>query len=132
MSGWPGVNPHKLIANRLATYPEVTALVPASKQHPGIAPQNETVPFIVWHQISGERDRTMDGPSGLARPRCQIDIDTTSPPTGYGEGDRIAIAVRHALNGYENLALEGERSGYDADTQRWSISHDYMGLLPED
>ena len=130
---YTAVNPHKLVAQRLATYPEVTALVPPSQQSPGGVPQNAPMPFITWNQVSDDSDRTLDGASGLKTPRMQIDIYTRFPVTGYGQADQIAIAVRHALEDYEGLRYAGRNGPFpEYDTQLWHVTQDFQGLLIED
>ena len=127
------VNPKKLVAQRLQSFPELNALVPATQIHPGWLPQNAVMPAIVTDKIDDARDRTLDGASGLGRPRMQIDIYTDgTTAAGYGEADRIAIAVRHALEDYAGLGHVGERPGFEDETQRCRISQDYQGLLIEE
>jgi len=73
----------------------VAALV-MDRVYPIVTPQGAELPAVVYQRISGPRDETMDGPSGLASPRYQF----SCIGRGYGEMVAVAEAVRRALDGF--------------------------------
>ena len=50
----------------------VSALV-GNRIHPLVLPRKPTYPALVYQRVSGERVRSLSGPSGRVRPRVQID-----------------------------------------------------------
>jgi hypothetical protein len=83
----------------------VAALV-AGRVYPLQAPQNATAPFIVYQRISSRRVRSVDGPSGLAQPRIQVDAYAAT----YAGAKALASAIRTALDGYRGT-VAGVRVG---------------------
>jgi len=76
----------------------VTALV-GSRIYPLKLPQAATYPAITYQRVSGDRIRSLDGPSGLADPRIQLDLwDKT-----YSGVKALADTVRGALDGFRGL-----------------------------
>jgi len=61
------------------------------------APPARTKPYIIFEQISGPRDQTFDGPSGLTTVNIQINSFSTT----YAECRSIADAVRRKMDGFE-------------------------------
>ncbi len=68
----------------------------ATRVYPGLAPQEATLPYVVYDRISTPRVRSLDGTSDLAHPRHQI----TSWATTYAGAKALATAVRNALDDY--------------------------------
>lgn len=122
------------IADRLTTDATVASLV-ATRVFPEILPQDPTYPAIAYQRITTQRVRSMDGPSGLSRPRIQIDCYAAA----YAQAKALADAVRLALDGkrfsYAGLDvqaafLEDERDqeaseGRDIDDER-RVSLDFF------
>ncbi len=79
---------------------DVAALV-AGRVHWVRSPQGAASPRIVLYRISGLRDMTMQGPSGLVASRVQVDCIGTS----YGSAKAVARAVEDCLSGYSGQAL---------------------------
>jgi hypothetical protein len=73
----------------------VAALI-GTRIYPNQVPQKSAMPAITYQQISGARDYTLDGPSGMTSPRFQINCWAKT----YIEVCRLANAVRKRLNGY--------------------------------
>jgi len=73
----------------------VSALV-GDRCYPNSAPQNSTLPYIVYTVISDVRVQSMTGLSGLASPRIQFDCFAST----YGGAKAVAEAVKVALAGY--------------------------------
>lgn len=68
------------------------------------APSTRDKPFVIYSQISGPRDQTFDGPSGLAT----IHIQLNSFAATYLEARTIADVIRRKLDGFEGtVSLTG-------------------------
>lgn len=68
------------------------------------APPTVTYPYVIYEQISGPRDQTFDGPSGLATIRVQINAFATT----YLESRTVADVIRRKLDGFEGtVSLTG-------------------------
>lgn len=120
------------------------ALVKHLTEHAGLAsvlggrvfpkhrPQQPAYPAIVYHRISGPREHSHDGASGLAHPRFQFDCYA---PTYAGAKD-LSERVRAALDGYRGLMggsvdvngafLEDDDDGYDDDLQVYWWRQDFI------
>ena len=93
--------------------------------YPKRMPQNPTYPTIVYHRISGAREHSHDGSSGLAHPRFQLDLWAKT----HIAAKDLAEKVRAALDGYKGVMggvggvdvngvfLEDDDDGYDDDLQ---------------
>jgi len=91
----------------------VSALV-GRRVFPAPAPQDTAWPFVTWQRISGLRDQTLDGPSGMALPVFQIDIwcdsrEQLQGASSYMPARAIADAVRRLLDGYTGM-IGGNRA----------------------
>lgn len=93
---------------------DVEAIV-GLKVYPNRAGENAEAPFIVFQRISGERVHSLSGPSGLARPRYQIDAYAAA----YEDAVALGDAVRAAIDGYRetvgDLQIQGVLSESDQD-----------------
>lgn len=76
----------------------VTALV-ADRIHFGKAPQDVASPYIVISKISGPREKSHDGPVGLAHPRFQLSAFAIT----YGVAKAVIAALQAALDGYKGM-----------------------------
>lgn len=83
------------------------ALLVGTRIHWGHSPQGTAYPRIVLYRISGLRDMTMQGPSGLVSSRVQVDCLGIS----YGNAKTIARAVEARLSGYSGTSLNIELQG---------------------
>lgn len=86
----------KAIVSVLRNNGNVAGLV-GTRIYPHEIPQSASVPAITYKQTSGERDHTMDGPSGFASPEYEI----TCWDDSYGTPRVLARYVRTALDGYK-------------------------------
>lgn len=101
--------------------------------------QGEVRDSIVYHRISGQGDRHMQGPSGITRPRIQIDCWSQDADAAAS----LARAVKASLDGFKGTVAYGsnspqdsvevlgvffdsERDDYDADGKLYLVSHDYL------
>jgi len=65
--------------------------------YPVMLPQNPVYPLILYTKISGMRDHHLNGSSGKAHPRFQIDAWGET----YAQAKSLAGAIRDALDSYE-------------------------------
>ena len=73
--------------------PDVVKLV-GNRIFPIFVPKKRKLPAITYQQISGPRDNTMDGASGLVNARYQINCWSRT----YKGADELAEEVRDALS----------------------------------
>lgn len=66
-------------------------------------PQGASLPAVVLHRISGVRDYSMDGATGLVDSRVQADCWAYT----YKDSVRLSRAVRDALSGYRSGDTQG-------------------------
>lgn len=87
----------------------VAALVGSSRVYPGILPQGVTATSVVQNLISEDTDYHMQGASGLAAARIQID--------GWAQGQDAAVALANAvkdrLSGFSGTVSFGSNSPQD-------------------
>ena len=115
--------------------PQISAMVGGVRVHHLTLPQGQREPSIVYQRITGLGDHHMQGPSGLTRPRFQIDAYAQTPD----DATRLADLVKARLDGYrgpmtagsETVAVQGvffdtERELYDGDLELYRISRDYL------
>lgn len=114
----------------LTTTPSIAAKV-ADRVYPKQLPQDPTTPAIVYHRISGPREHSHDGSSGLAHPRFQLDMYAGS----YLEAKALADAVRVAIDGYKGtvegveiqaIFLENDDDGHDDELKVYWFQADYI------
>lgn len=115
------------------------AAVVGTRVTPVRMPQGNKETSIVYLRVSGVGDRTMSGPTRIARPRFQIDCWAAAP----GIANNLADLVKERLDGYQGawtygtdsppasvdvlgVFFENERDGYDADNEMYSVSRDYF------
>jgi hypothetical protein len=65
-------------------------------------PRNVTLPALTYMKVSGPRDQTQEGPSGLVAARVQV----SSWGATYGAAKTLSNAVRLALDGYRGTTLD--------------------------
>lgn len=102
-------------------------------------PQGETRDSIVYSKISGLGDHHMQGPSGLARPRIQID----SWAKEIDDAVTLSGLVKERIDGFRGSILWGEdspaeavvvlgiffesdREDYDDTAKLYRVSQDYF------
>ena len=82
----------------------VAALV-SDRIFPQLMKEGTTLPAITFQFISGFRQLVLQGKSGYARPRIQVDCWALSedPAGGYDKAKAVANAVRLALDGFAGV-----------------------------
>lgn len=92
------------------------------KCYPMRLPQGITLPATMYRRISGQRIRSVEGPSGLSRPRIEINAYSQS----YTEAKELAAEIRQLLDGFrgmmgagsmvENIIIDNDQDALDDDT----------------
>jgi len=111
----------------------LTALV-GDRIYPIILPQKISFPAVTYQRISGIREYSQSGPSGLAHPRFQFSCWAKK----YQEAKAIAEQVRLALDGYKGMMggpdgvrvdavyIEDDHDIYDPETKIYHIALDVV------
>jgi hypothetical protein len=88
-------------------------------------------PSLVLARVSGLGDHTMDGPSGLARPRYQIDAWAQTTDAAAS----LADLVKERIDGYRGMMgevnvkgvfFDTEREDFDGVAKLYRMSRDYF------
>jgi hypothetical protein len=100
----------------------VTTLV-STRLYVGYAPENATLPYVVYSLVGTDRLATLPSVGDPARKRMQIECVGTT----YASAETVAAAVITALtqNGYQQSAY----SLYDDITQRHSFLVDWSFIV---
>jgi hypothetical protein len=110
-------------------------VIVSGRVFPMVLPQGERRASIVYNRISGDGDHTMDGATGLARPRYQIDCWAADPD----QAAALSNLVKSRIDGYrgtmgsgadqvtvQGVFLANEGDGYDADSKLYRDRRDYF------
>ena len=96
-----------------------------------ILPQGATYPAISITKISGIRDNDLEGPTGFANPRIQVDCWAQT----YTQLASLAAAVRKALSGHvggddgisvRSVILNNETDFYEDTPKAFRKSLDFL------
>ncbi len=98
----------------LAAAAGVTALV-STRIYPGLAPENATVPYVLYSLSNTERLHTLLGSGDDARYQMQIDCVANTYPSGKAVAEAVVAALQG--NGYQQFTYDL----YDDVTQRHSM-----------
>lgn len=106
-----------------------------SRIFPVVLPAGVKKTSIVYTKISGQGDYTMQGASGYAAPRYQIDAYAPTVPAAAA----LANFVKDAFDGFtgaigtgansvfvQGVFCAGEREGYDGTVEMFFVSRDYF------
>jgi hypothetical protein len=118
----------------------VSSAVGAGRVYPAVLPQGITADSIVYQRISDVGDVMNDGPSGLARPRIQVD---SWSKTSDG-ANALALLVKNRLDGYrgvmgsggsainvQGVFFDSARDDYDSTALMHRVSQDYFLVYEE-
>lgn len=106
---------------------------------PTVLKQGEVRSSIVYTRVSGQGDHWMHGPTGLNRPRFQIDCWSLTPAIA----NTLSNLVKERLDGYRGpmpygsnspqdfVTVQGvfftdEREDFDAATKLFRVSRDFF------
>ncbi len=111
------------------------AAIVAARVYSAPAPQDAAMPFVTYQKLTGERVRSLTGPSGLALPSYQIDCWSDDQQLGgsYSQAKALAQAVRRALDGYigrwsgldVRISLLDERDSPEDVARALHVTQDY-------
>jgi hypothetical protein len=87
------------LAARLAAFSGLAALV-GTRIYARKLPQGPTYPAVTYYRVSGMREESLSGASGLAHPRYTV----TAWATTYAGAQAVAEQVRLALECYRDTA----------------------------
>ena len=106
-----------------------------TRVYPQFLPQNTQSDSIVYQKVSDVGDHTLEGPTGLARPRMQIDAWSR---TNNG-ANALALLIKERLDGYQGtmgaggdqvtvqgVFFESARDLYDDSAKLHRVSADYF------
>lgn len=120
---------HYLLKNNAGVSAVVSARI-----YPTVAPQNVTLPCVVYQRISGVREHTHDAIGDLARPRFQFAAIATT----YSAAKLLANAVRVAIDNYagtvlgvriDSVLVQNEIDGYNLATDTTSTYMTYVDAI---
>jgi hypothetical protein len=109
----------------------ISTAVGGTRIYPTVLKQGIRDPSIVYNRITGLGNWTTTGPSGLTRPRFQIDCYATTSD----QAEALADLVKARLDGYRGLMgsvmvqgvfFDTERDDYQADAELYRTSRDYF------
>ena len=102
-----------------------------TRVYPVALPQSPQYPLILYTKITGMRDHHLQGPSGHAHPRFQIEAWAKT----YTEAKTLADAIREALDGYSGTAagtkigsclIESEQDIYESEVEAFRVIMDFF------
>lgn len=120
---------HYLLKNNAGVSALVTARI-----YPTVAPQNVTLPAIVYQRISGVREHTHDSAGDLARPRFQF----AALATTYSAAKALANAIRVCIDNYagtvlgvriDSIQVQNEIDGFNLATDSTSTYTTYVDAV---
>ena len=85
-----------MIETGLKSFLTSAATSAAGRIYPLVLPQAPVLPAMTYQRVSGNRVKSLSGPSGLAHPRFQIDCWGAT----YNEAKTLAQEVRRVIDGY--------------------------------
>lgn len=120
------------------------AAIVGTRVYPVILPQGVTTSSIVYKRISNIGDWHMQGPSGIGRPRIQIDCWSQDADVAANLG----LLVKQRLDGYRGTMLWGEdspeegiiiqgiffdqdRDLYENELKMFAVSSDFLVWVSE-
>jgi hypothetical protein len=114
----------------------VSNLVGGSRIYPGVLPQGQRSPSLVYNRISGVFPFELDGSGGIVQNLIQIDAIADSSDTA----SNLANAVHDALNGFrgtvatvefKGIFQTNERDIFDSAVQLHRVSRDFSTWFVE-
>lgn len=123
--------------------PAVSSAVGGVRIYPLVLPQGQKLASIVYSRVSGQGDHHMQGPSGLTRPRFQIDAWAESLDAAVV----LADLVKERIDGFrgvmpntgspsddvnvQGVFFDTEREDFQPDIKMSRMSRDYIVWFEE-
>lgn len=123
--------------------PGIAAAVGGARIYPVRLPQGQRDRSLVYTIVSGVGDNHMAGPSGLARPRIQIDAWAPLIDAAHA----LANLVKERIDGYrgpmtsdesppvavdvQGVFIANEREDYQPDIELYRVGRDYLFFFGE-
>ena len=89
----------KAMRARLVSDATITGLV-GTRVYPGKAPQDVTLPYVVYSRVSTTRTPTLNGPTNVPETRIQLDVIANS----QASAEQVATALRNRLDGFTGVS----------------------------
>ena len=105
-------------------------LLVEARVYPEVLPQSPTLPAVVFSEVAGSEDYALDGPTGTAARRVQVDAWAKT----RAEATALGAAVAALLSGHAGAAgglevqgmfLLSERWDFESETALYRTSQDY-------
>lgn len=104
-----------------SVYTALTSLV-GGRVHPSVAPDQQTLPFIVYNRVSSVPTTTLADGQPIQQTRMQVDIYAAT----YSAAQALADQVRDALIGSPLYGVQlMEFDGFEEDIKVFRVVHDY-------
>lgn len=109
----------------------ISSAVGGERVYSLVLPQGQKLPSIVYSKISNIGDHHMQGPSGLARPRMQIDCYALTQDAAV----ELAQMVKERMDGFQGdmdtvnvlgVFFDLDRDLYDDPSGLFRVSQDYL------
>ena len=109
----------------------LSALI-SGRVYPLTMPQDVTLPAVVYQRVTGPREYSFTGSSGLAHPRFQVSVWAET----YASAKDVAEQIKVALGGYNGgmgsggtlvygSFIENELDFYEPDTRLYHVPVDF-------
>ena len=107
----------------------VTALA-GDRVYSEVLPQSPTLPAVVFNEVAGMDDYALDGPTGAASRRVQVDAWAKTRAEATALGTAVAAALSGHAGAAAGLEVQGtfllsERWGFEPATQLYRTGQDY-------
>jgi len=109
---------------------DVTDLI-STRLYPMVVPQDAELPAAAYQRISGPREHSHDGATGLARARMQFTVLGST----YENGKDIAEALRGSMDGFSGtmgtvtvdaVLLENDVDAWGTVFDKATVRQDYL------
>lgn len=108
----------KAVRDILVSHTGVASIVSA-RVYAGMAPQEVTMPFIVFRREQTQRGRPLDGPNGLV----EADVEVNCVSTSSAQLQSLVDEVRFALDDYAgtNKGVTIQRAMLDDESEELEV-----------
>lgn len=101
---------------RLSTYANLTSLV-STRIYPNIAPQESTLPIVVYRTVSSVRETAMGSDPGIVETRVQLSCFGTTYSSAKNVAKQVRLATqRWSGTGVFDTFIDSEVDLYEPNT----------------